>query len=220
MKPLFVFDFDGTICDSTGAFIVILNILAESYKFKKVSEGDMEELRSLPSKQLPRYLGIKAWKLPLMIREARTEMEKRIETMKPYPGYAEVFEELERLEIPTWILTSNSRANVDSFLRKEKLRVGRVFAESSFFGKGNLLRSIIKREKIDPQTPIVYIGDETRDIEAARKAGTFAAAVTWGYASEKVLNDHEPDFLLREPKDIFALLKLKVERLHDQKGLL
>lgn len=218
MTPLFVFDFDGTLCDSIEDFITVMNLLAESYRFRPVLEADRIILRDLPSNEIARYLNIKAWKIPLIVREARLEMQKRIDDMKLFDGLTETFEELERLQIPVWVLTSNSRVNVDAFLNQRKLRVQRVFAESSLFGKGNMLRGMLKREKISADTPVVYIGDETRDVEAARKAGVFSAAVTWGYSSEKALHDAKPDFILREARDILSLLQLKVENLRAQKG--
>ena len=37
---------------------------------------------------------------------------------------------------------------------------------------------------------VVYVGDETRDIVAARKLGIRVAAVTWGYNSSEALEAH------------------------------
>ncbi len=195
-----------------------MNILADSYRFKKLSEADRVAIRDMSSQEVLKYLHIKAWKLPLIVREARLELQKRIETMQPFEGIREVFAELAAEKIPTWILTSNSRANVDAFLAKEKIAVDKVFCESSIFGKGNLLRGLLKREKISAEQPIVFVGDESRDVEAARKSGVFAAAVTWGYNSETLLKKYDPDYLLQNPRDILSLLKLEVKNIFSQEG--
>jgi phosphoglycolate phosphatase len=46
------------------------------------------------------------------------------------------------------------------------------------------------------------IGDETRDIDAAREVGMRAGSVLWGYASEEVLTAHRPDTTFRTPGEI------------------
>ena len=57
---------------------------------------------------------------------------------------------------------------------------------ASLFGKTSKLRSAIKRCNVDRKRTI-YVGDETRDIEAARAAGTASGAVLWGYAAPDAL---------------------------------
>jgi len=39
----------------------------------------------------------------------------------------------------------------------------------------------------------LFVGDKTRDIEAAKKAGIRMAAVTWGYNSRRSLDAMKPD---------------------------
>ena len=52
---------------------------------------------------------------------------------------------------------------------------------------------------------VIYIGDETRDIKAAKKAGIRSAAVTWGYNSCRVLEAQNPDYLIHHPEELFQL---------------
>ena len=52
-----------------------------------------------------------------------------------------------------------------------------------------------------------YIGDETRDIEAAKASNINSIAVTWDFNSEIVLLEHEPHFIARKPEDILAIFK-------------
>ena len=66
-----------------------------------------------------------------------------------------------------------------------------------------LLKRIIKKYKID-KSQTYYIGDETRDIDAAKKNGVKSIAVTWGYNSEQVLLKYKPSFIAQKPEDILA----------------
>jgi phosphoglycolate phosphatase-like HAD superfamily hydrolase len=48
----------------------------------------------------------------------------------------------------------------------------------------------------------MYIGDETRDIEAAKKIGIGVVAVTWGYQAGDILKAASPDALVEHPGDL------------------
>ncbi len=55
----------------------------------------------------------------------------------------------------------------------------------------------------------VYIGDDRRDIEAARAAGMRSAAASWGYIDlGEVVADWGADVVLKDPKDILKWLAL------------
>ena len=48
----------------------------------------------------------------------------------------------------------------------------------------------------------IAIGDEVRDIEAARAAGIACGAVTWGYAAPEALRALGPDLVFERMEDI------------------
>jgi len=52
----------------------------------------------------------------------------------------------------------------------------------------------------------VYVGDDQRDVQAARAAGMKAAAVYWGYLNGGDPGKWKPDFLLRHPLDLLGYL--------------
>ena len=49
---------------------------------------------------------------------------------------------------------------------------------------------------------VVYVGDEVRDIKAARQAGVAMAAVTWGFHRRELLAPCRPDYLLERPEEL------------------
>jgi len=53
---------------------------------------------------------------------------------------------------------------------------------------------------------VIYIGDEVRDIEAARAAGIKIASVTWGYNLESILTENKPDYIVTQPRDLLNLM--------------
>jgi len=54
---------------------------------------------------------------------------------------------------------------------------------------------------------MLYVGDEIRDIRAARKVGIAVAAVTWGFNSQEALAAENPDFLVDSPEKFLALCR-------------
>jgi len=54
---------------------------------------------------------------------------------------------------------------------------------------------------------VIYVGDETRDIEAAKRTQIKAIAVSWGFNSKEVLAEHKPDFLIHKPHELIEVLR-------------
>jgi phosphoglycolate phosphatase len=51
---------------------------------------------------------------------------------------------------------------------------------------------------------VIYVGDETRDIEAAKKCGVRILSVAWGFNNSKVLAEKNPDWIAEKPADILT----------------
>ncbi len=60
---------------------------------------------------------------------------------------------------------------------------------------------MLQRAGIAPAQALA-IGDEVRDIEAARTAGIACAAVTWGYAAADALRAMKPDMVFERVEEI------------------
>jgi phosphoglycolate phosphatase len=102
-------------------------------------------------------------------------------------------------------VTSNSKENVRTILGSANAaKVDFYDCGASLFGKARKLRNVIARSKVAPARAIC-IGDETRDIEAAKEVGAASGAITWGYATEEILVAHEPTLLLRTMREVEAL---------------
>jgi HAD superfamily hydrolase (TIGR01549 family) len=204
-KPTFIFDFDGTIADTQLYLVSIANKLADEFKFNKIQPGDIEKMENMTSKEVCRYLRVSRWKLPRILLRAKGEYLQAIHTIQPFEGMKEIIEELKELGHDVGIFSSNSVENVHKFLAHHELDLfDFIGCTHKIWGKKSGLKKIMKAEKIDRKT-VIYVGDETRDIEAAKKAGIKVAAVTWGYNSEDLLSQFRPDFLCKSPQDLLTL---------------
>lgn len=73
-------------------------------------------------------------------------------------------------------------------------------------GKGRRLRSILQRYRLKP-SEVFYVGDEMRDIRAARQVGMQSIAVTWGFNTPTALQSFQPDFLIDHPSQLWEICR-------------
>ena len=72
---------------------------------------------------------------------------------------------------------------------------------ASLFGKPAKFRRVIRRAGVEP-SQVIAIGDEARDIEAARAVGVACGAVCWGYAAPAALRALGPDHVFERMDEI------------------
>lgn len=202
-----IFDFDGTIADTLDEGLRIYNLLADQYGLLKVREKDVPDLRHMSIGRLFDHLGISKHRAPKILYQGTRMLKSRIASLPLIQGMAEALPILRSKAQHFGILTSNSVDNVNLFLETHGLEDVFTFVSSTskLTGKARHLRSIQKSYAIDTDE-MIYIGDEIRDIRAAKKAGVTVAAVGWGFNSPESLQSEDPDFLLQRPEELTALL--------------
>jgi len=172
----------------------------------------VEDYKDKTSQEMLKLLNVSILKVPHIATRAKKELNKRMHTIKPVKGLKEILWEIKSLGLPEGrqgykmgILTSNSLENVNKFLKNHDLDLfDFVWTSSRFWGKNHGLKKLILQKGYAPQD-ILYIGDETRDIEAARKSSINVAAVTWGYNSFQALKNFRPDYILHSPQELLQL---------------
>ena len=203
---MILFDFDGTIADSFREMMEIFNEVADEYGYDKIAKENVLLLRNLSSREIVKKFDIPKWKLPFFVRKAKKIFNRRLFTIPMVDGMKEMLETLREQECSLGILTSNSEKNVSDFLKRQKVDVfSFIFSETSLFGKDKALKKIMRRYNLKPKN-VVYIGDETRDIEAAKKSGAASVAVCWGFNSEEILKRYAPDHIADKPDNLLKYL--------------
>jgi len=61
-------------------------------------------------------------------------------------------------------------------------------------------------EAMVPKTDVLYVGDSGVDMETARRACVDSVGVTWGFRSEKELNEYHADRIVNKASDIFNIV--------------
>jgi phosphoglycolate phosphatase len=199
---LLIFDFDGTLVDSGAWMIRTLNDIAGQFGLRRVSDEEVQMLRGRSNTDIVRYLGVPVWKLPRIAAEMRKRISGDIEQFRLFGGAADMLRALDERGLLLAIVSSNSEENVRRVLgAATAARIDTFECSAAMFGKASKLRAVMRRLRIDaPNT--LYIGDETRDIEAAREVHVASGAVTWGYANAEVLASFTPTLTFHSLQDI------------------
>ncbi|MGK7902192.1 MAG: HAD-IA family hydrolase [Hormoscilla sp.] len=205
---LIIFDFDGTLADTLDAIVSITNRLSAEFGYQPASPEKVIHLKNLSSREVIQQSGVSLWKLPFLLRRVRSEFNNHIDELKPVPGIKEVLLELKNRGYYLGILTSNDRKNVQLFTKNHDWEHLFDFIHSAMnlFGKGRAIEHLLRKSKFDRQE-IIYVGDETRDIEAAKITNIRAITVSWGFNSPEVLAAHNPDFLIHQPRELIAAIE-------------
>lgn len=206
MLKVIIFDFDGTLADTIDILLSITNRLSVEFGFKSATKEELAELSNLTSWQLLKYSGISIFKFPLLIRTLKAELRNEIPHIQLFSGIKEVLLELKKRGFILGIITSNSRENVLSSMESNGLEGTFDFIDSATtFGKHKIIYRWLKRENFNPEQ-VVYVGDEVRDIEAAKRTGIKVIAVSWGFNSQSALAAHYPDFLIEHPQQLIEII--------------
>jgi phosphoglycolate phosphatase len=205
---LVIFDFDGTLADSAEWTLGILNQVAERYGFRQVSEAETAMLRGWDNRAVIRYLGVPAWKLPLIANHMRKLAARDAGQIRLFPGVDALLARLSGAGVRLAIVSSNAEENVRRILGPaNSALIAHYACGASIFGKAAKFRQVLRASGI-ARSRTLCIGDEARDIEAAVAERLACGAVTWGYATPELLRAQEPTLLFRSLDEIGAAVTL------------
>ena len=195
-----VFDFDGTLADT---FDVIKNIAMNESSEHDI---DVELFKSEGAKGMLKMLNIPRWKIPGMILNVTNKL-RNSKNIKLFPDIVDLLINLKK-DYKIGILSSNSKEIINDTLKEYDIEnlFEFVYSESSLFGKHSVLKRMCSKHNIDP-LEVIYVGDEDRDIIAAKKANLKSIAVTWGFNSNEKLSKESPDYLVDSPMQILEALQ-------------
>ena len=124
----------------------------------------------------------------MLLAKIKSELREEIYNVKAFPEIEAALLELRNQVDKIVILSSNSKENIIAFLETNNLQSSFdfIYTEAALFSKSKVINRILKQENIKPEESI-YVGDETRDIDAAKRSRVKAIAVSWGFNSQQIL---------------------------------
>ncbi|CAN5531088.1 HAD family hydrolase [soil metagenome] len=202
---LAIFDFDGTLADSAEWFFAAYDAVAVRFGLRRASRAELEGMRALGTREIMRALDVPMWKVPLIARHMRRRMADEIGGIALFPGVADALNLLHGRGVTLAIVSSNAEGNIRAVLGEELAgRIAWWGCGTALFGKAKKLREA-KRACGAAPCRTMAIGDETRDIEAARAVGIASGAVLWGYAAPAALIAAGPTMVFGEVGEMASL---------------
>jgi phosphoglycolate phosphatase len=198
---LVIFDLDGTLADSFPWFLRTINDVADRFRFRRLADEDVETLRHASTREILAFLKVPMRKLPSIARHMRKLKGDASANIALFDGVDTMLRTLAGNGVQLAVVSSDSEANVKRKLGDLVALITYYDCAASVFGKPAKFRRVIRHAKVDP-AHVIAIGDETRDIEAARAVGIACGAVCWGYAAPEALRAHKPDFVFERMEEI------------------
>jgi phosphoglycolate phosphatase len=202
---LLIFDFDGTLADSFPMFLEHMRLTVAHFKLRPVDEQSLDMLRGCGAREIMEYLGLPAWKVPLVARYMRRLMAADAGRTRLFPPVSDLLKNLTASGCVLAIVSSNSETNIRTILGPENSgRIGMYACGASLFGKASKFRRVLKHTGI-PAAETLAVGDEIRDLEAAREAGIDFGAVQWGYTKIEAFHPYSPARVFHRPEELAEL---------------
>lgn len=202
---LAIFDLDGTLADSFPWFLRNVNGVADRFGFRRMADDEVESLRHAGSREIIRHLEVPVWKLPMIARHMRRMKADHIDGIPLFPGVEAMLRSLRDGGLTLALVSSDHEANARRQLGEAAALFAHFDCGASLFGKAKKFHRVVKRAGLSPAQAI-SIGDEVRDIEAARAASLACGAVMWGYAAPNALRALGPELMFEQMEDIAARL--------------
>lgn len=166
-----IFDFDGTLADSTAVFASAWNTLAQKYKFKGIEFKEIESLKKLSMAERSKLFDFPMYKLPMILPQFYRLYRQSLNEVHLYEGIKDVLTEIDKKGYKILIISSNSQENILEFLKMNGIQcVSNVLCSNRIFGKDKVLKKFLK-DSSSTASDVLYIGDEQRDIVACKKSG-------------------------------------------------
>jgi len=198
---LAIFDFDGTLADSLPWFRASFQDMIARFDLAPVRDDEVEGLRGLSAREIMARLNVSMWQLPAIVSDMRKRKLAAASEIFLFKDIPAMLDELRRHGIRTAIVSSDSEASVRQVLGPTASRIDRFDCGAAMFGKHWKFRRVARRLGVGPSETIC-IGDELRDIDAAKAAGMNSGAVAWGYALPSALQAAEPMHLFNSIEEM------------------
>jgi phosphoglycolate phosphatase len=199
--PLVIFDFDGTLADSFPWVLRTVDEVSDRFRFRRPRDGELEELRYCDAREVMRRLGVPRWKLPMIARYVRTRMAADVDQISLFPGAGEMLDQLADAGVRLAVVSANGEATIRTVLGPHARHVSAIAGGVSLFGKRGKLLRMSRLTCVEPHRALV-IGDEIRDLNAAKAARMAFGAVSWGLTRPEALEAGRPQLLFRQMSDI------------------
>lgn len=200
-----LFDFDGTILDTSGLIIASLQHVAKVHCGKVLSEADLRPILGRTMRDTMQVLA-PGWPQEPLIATYRAHQIANEDRISIFPTVEETLMALNAVGIRMAIVTSRRRETAICAL--ERFGIEKYF--SVVVGAHQC-----KKHKPDPEplymaldalqltsAECVMVGDSPADLAGGHNAGMKSAVVRWSYMDWACLREEKPEYVLEYMADL------------------
>ena len=210
-RPLVVFDWDGTILDTTAAISISIRYACERMRLPVPSDRKARSVIGLGWRDAMRIIAPAcppdeyAQFSAFYIERYRPEEER----VHVFPGVEDVLERLRARGAMLAIATGKSRRGLDAALAQTGL--GRLFVDTETADENpskpdpGMLEAVSLATGFE-RSEMVMVGDTTHDLAMANAFGCPGVGVTWGAMSEETLREASPAAICHDLTDLARAL--------------
>lgn len=193
------FDFDGTIADSFPVFIHGVEYALN----RTFTPEEIEYLRQHSARDVMKILNVSFWRAPFLLTKGTREIDRHQNDIAIFPTMAETLKALRKQGYKLYIVSSHSGQGITLFLKQYGLEheFEYIYSKVGLFGKSKALQKLQKRFNYH-SSECVFVGDEIRDVEAAKKAGVQCISVSWGFNAIESISEHSPSAMIDKPSEL------------------
>ena len=214
MPKAVLFDLDGTLADTAPDLAAAVNRLRADQGLEPMPLEQLRPFASAGARGLVHAgFGVKPGDDEYdALREAFLEFyrERPCVDTRLFPGIAELLQEFARRAIPWGVVTNKATRFTERIVSTLGLVPHCVVCgDTTPHLKPHPAPMLLAAEQLAlPAKDCVYLGDDLRDIQAARAAGMRAVAVDWGYHHPESGGPEawNADAVIAHPRDLIGLL--------------
>ncbi|MEZ2145375.1 HAD family hydrolase [Bradyrhizobium sp. DN5] len=218
MKPVFVFDWNGTLLDDANALLQTTNTILERFGRPTIDLDTFRDHSDVPLSILFRNVGMSEEEVAAVDHDGGAIFH---DTYEPLADKAELrigaraMLELVRQEAASSIIVSNhivaplvaqlQRLGIDRYFNGVLAFESRA-TQYKTMSKGERLRRYMEQNDINPETTFI-IGDMPVETNIARSLGLISISITGGFVSESRLRAAKPDHIIHNYHELLPIVQ-------------
>jgi len=210
----FIFDLDGTLLDTAEDLRDSVNVAMELNSLPTFSVDDIKRMvgngiKNLITQSLPNDSNDQ--RIERVLQQFKTDYASRYMTKShPYKGILATLNQLQAKHIKLSVVSNKMDDYTQTMIKHYFPQVNFIYVTGELEGVDRKPDPTLTLQAINAmdlaKEHILYVGDTRVDMQTAHNAGLKSVGVTWGFRSQKELEDHHADFIIRTPKELLSLL--------------
>ena len=215
MKKLVIFDLDGTLINSIEDLGQAANYALSKHGFPTHSLASYpffvgNGVRNLIRKALPEE-NRNDTTIDSLLKDFKEYYDDHnVDSTKPYDGIMELLKQLQEQGVKLAVASNKYQKATEKIVSQLFPDIKFVSVQGQQDGVNvkpdpSIVFNILGVALV-PKAEVLYVGDSGVDMETARRACVDSVGVTWGFRSEKELNEYHADRIVHRASDIFDIV--------------